>query len=684
MEKEISINYFRLQNPSLYKENKAHAPNTNITLNQNNIPENRGQKYTHGKGIHRGYDMSSEEKIINHIAKEVGSPYRVSRVNIDSRYRNIETKNILDDKISYLKSNPLQVFPKSNIIRISHENHGYQREDKIVLQGITGNFINLRDGMTLIKNSNFIKINHVNHKLFNNYNSSVDNIELNIIISGVIGNTVRNTSLNNIPINEINKKHRIYFKRNNADTPNAHFYYIKINTFSDDDLEYNLSDVNIYFLELAGIPINELNANYPVNINQLNGYHIISNIVDKDHYEIVTGSSSVLSSLMQVGGEKCWVARITDFIEGYPNNNYYKISLKKTYYNVRKIRLISTEFPNTERVIKDYPPQKKNNGLYWQISNDGDQIYSIDITPGNYTILTLKEELESKISLTERSLLTFLNNNVTNNDYYYKTNIVPVVDIKSQTDTFSLKLFETIIIKKPFTLVNTVSSDGFQRMRVYHPNHKLSINDTITISNSSSTESVPSEILNTSHIVEQILDNNNYLIKLPRYNPQDSDATNGGDAVNITYPIKFRLLFDRPGTMGSILGFQNVGATSSITVFDTEITNSSQYENVIEQTPNNNVINLSGDNYILMSCPLFKESYTSGSVDGVFAKLLLASDPGTVMYNQYVQLGEDFSVPISSLSEFEVTFYDPTGELFYFNNMEHSYTLEIYEDIRQE
>jgi hypothetical protein len=377
------------------------------------------------------------------------------------------------------------------------------------------------------------------------------------------------------------------------------------------------------------------------------------------------------------------VARITDFIEGYPNNNYYKISLKKTYYNVKKIRLISTEFPNTEKVIKDYPPQKKNNALYWQISNEGDKIYGIDITPGNYTILTLKEELEKKMNLIERDLLSFLNNNVTNNNYYYKTNIVSLVEIKSQTDTFSLKLFETIVLQKPLTLVNTVSTDGFQRMRIFHPNHRLSVNDSINISNSSSTESVPSEILNTDHVIEQILDTNNYLIRLPRYNAQESDVTNGGDAVNITYPIKFRLLFDRPGTIGHVLGFQNVGSNNSITVFNTEITNNTPYENVID-TPNNNVINLSGDNYILMSCPLFKESYSSGSVDGVFAKLLLASDPGTVMYNQFIQLGEDFSVPISSLSEFEVTFYDPTGELFYFNNIEHSYTLEIYEDISQE
>ena len=95
-----------------------------------------------------------------------------------------------------------------------------------------------------------------------------------------------------------------------------------------------------------------------------------------------------------------------------------------------------------------------------------------------------------------------------------------------------------------------------------------------------------------------------------------------------------------------------------------------------------NTINLSGDNYILMCSPIFKESsYTTGNIDGVFAKLLLAGDPGTIMYNQFIQLGEYFKEPINTFSDFEVTFYDPTGELFNFGSMEHSYTLEIYEDI---
>lgn len=682
MEKEITANYLRQYIHTSGRQNTAQSEPRDHTQHSD-AQDSTAQKYTFGRSLYKDIDTSAKDKVITTAVTDVqkGDNYRISRVNIDSRYRNVETKNILDDKITYLGDNPLTITSGSNVVRVTHPNHEYTKEDKIVMQGVQGDFVNLRNGLTLLKDSNFIRINHNNHQQY----SSLDTDNLYIIISGVIGNKIKSTSLQNIPINEINKKHKIYFKRVVSDIPNNNFYYINIDTFADSDLDYNLSDINIYFLQLGGIPVNELNANYPVSTNQINGYHIVSNIIDKNTYEIISSTPcNITQNSKSVGGNKCWVARVVDFIEGYPSNNYYKISLKKTFYNVKKIRLISTEFPNTERVIKSYPENKRNNMLYWQISNDGNEVYSIEVTPGNYTVMTLKEELESKIRQIERPTLVFLNNNIVNQNYYYDTYIIPSVDIKSETDTFTLKLYEKVIVQKPFTLINTIESDGFRRMRVFHPNHKLVNGDIITIDNASSTENVPADILNITHTIEKVLDKDNYQIKLSRYNELESDVTNGGNAVNITYLLKFRLLFDRPGTIGRVFGFSDVGKSSSVTGFNKGITNNTLYENSVTLTTEQNIINLSGDNYILMSSPLFKESYSSGQIDGVFAKLLLASDPGTVMFNQFVQLGEGFSVPINSLSEFEVSFFDPSGDLFYFNNIDHSYTLEIYEDVSQE
>jgi len=284
----------------------------------------------------------------------------------------------------------------------------------------------------------------------------------------------------------------------------------------------------------------------------------------------------------------------------------------------------------------------------------------------------------------QRDTLIFENANVDKKNYFYNTYIIPEISIKSETDTFVMKLYEQIIVKKPITLLNILFDDGFTRIRVFHPNHRLVVGDIITIDNAASTESVPYETINKTHTIEKVFDKDNYQIKLDRYNAVDNEITNGGEAVSIKYLIKFRLMFNQQGTIGKVLGFNNTGQPNSITKFVKEMTNNITYENEVNSDNQQRIINLSGDNYILMTSPLFKETYSTGPIDGILAKLLLSSDPGTVMFNQFIQMGETFKTPINSLSELEVTFYDPTGDLFYFNNIEHSYTLEIYEDLSQE
>lgn len=607
--------------------------------------------------------------------------YRISRINIDSRYRNIESKNIIDSNINYLEIDPLIFTKNSNIVKIKHNNHGLKINDKIILQGINYTLVSLQNGMTLTKNSDYIRINHKNHGL------DLTSTTFKIKLENIIGNINNGRLLFNLPINELNQIHTIYFTKDSREIPTNNYYYIKLNTNSNTDYQYNLSPIKIFFIQLNGININQLNANYPTNNMQINGYQIIYDIIDDNTYTIQTTDYASTSGTN--GGRNIWISKILDFIEGYPSNNYYKISLKKTFYNVTRIRIISTEFPNTEQVIKKYPTYKQNNLLYWQIMNDGNDIYSIEITPGNYTSNSLITEITNKMSLIERQNMVLTNNNIINENYSYNTKIIPVVNIYPGNDVFSLKLYQQITIAIPLSLSNNQYSDGFNRLRISHPNHNLVVTDQITISGAAGTNNIPAQFINTSFTIERILDDNTYEVKISKYNPNnlDNNVTNGGNVVTITYPIRFRLLFDRPHTIGNILGFRNINQPDSITVYDTEITNNSYY--IYEYNINinqrlNNTINLSGYNYILMCSPIFKEAtYTSGNIDNVFAKLLLASDPSSIMYNQYIQLGEYFSTPISSLSELEVNFFDPMGEPFNFFNMEHSYTLEIYEDLTQ-
>ena len=83
-----------------------------------------------------------------------------------------------------------------------------------------------------------------------------------------------------------------------------------------------------------------------------------------------------------------------------------------------------------------------------------------------------------------------------------------------------------------------------------------------------------------------------------------------------------------------------------------------------------------------MCCSAFKnnESLSTNNIPGIFAKLLLSDSPGSILFNQYIQLAENLNKPIKTLNELEFKFYSPSGSLYEFNGLNHSFTLEIYED----
>ena len=86
-----------------------------------------------------------------------------------------------------------------------------------------------------------------------------------------------------------------------------------------------------------------------------------------------------------------------------------------------------------------------------------------------------------------------------------------------------------------------------------------------------------------------------------------------------------------------------------------------------------------------MCCTAFKgnESLSTNNLSGVFAKLLLSDSPGSILFNQYIQLAEVLNKPIKTLSELEFKFFSPSGSLYEFNGIDHSFTLEIYEESTQ-
>ena len=662
---------------------------TNQNINQNNQKKILELIKDDSDFINKIYSTLNEHKKSKNIYRD-----KVTRINFDSKNRITVPKNIVG-KLYYLNNNPLSFTKDSNLMNIkTNTAHNLNVNDRIILQNVTASNFNLKGGITLQKDSNFIKINHPNHGI----TLEDVNKEFYILLSGVEGNSNNNTSLGNISLSLINKIHLVYLTSDNDNIGSDSYYYIKISSLSLSTIIDTTSNIEIKYQNLSGININKINSNYPISINQINGYLVVNSIISSNEFSVDLNDNAT-KTVNGAGGSNIYFSKIKSYIPAWIKPNSYRIPLNKSFENVTRIKLISTEFPNTEKVIRNHPLNETNNKIYFQVLEDKDYTYEISITPGNYTVSSLRDEIKNSFESIER--ITFTDKLVVkegNNALLEKSlNFSAIVEINQFTDIVSIALFSVVIIVKGITLSDETYDDERKRIIVNHVDHGLSVGDKITIAGAQSTSAVPNSVLNIEHTIESVKDTNNYVIKLPLHNNSNqTDNTGGGSAINILIPLSFRLLFNRKDTIGKILGFRNVGEQYSITSFAPVIFNNIAYEydyfkdavgneiffDTETRQVENDVIQLFGHNYILMCCTAFKgnESLSTNNVSGVFAKLLLSDSPGSILFNQYIQLAEVLSKPIKTLSELEFKFFSPSGSLYEFNGIDHSFTLEIYEE----
>jgi len=623
---------------------------------------------------------------------EGNSKFKVTRINVDSRYRLVDPKNILDSIQHFLPSNPLFFQKDSNLLTIYDPNHNYKYNDKIILKNLIGTTNTLK--ITFQKNNFYVRVDYENHNLNPNSNYFIN-------LNNFIGNNTNNTLFDNIPICFINKIQNIYFQ-SDTDTANNDYFYIKINVLP---ITNNNSIVNGILFSINGISLNNINSDYPISINQSQSSLTIVNIISKDFYQVALGVKATVGltdntnlhylnhfhmyTPIGVGGNNIIVNKIVDIVEGFPDSNHFKYNLGKNFNKVKKIRLLSSEIPNTEKSIKQYPATKQNNILYWQNAEDCNITYCIHITPGNYSLDDLALEIQTQIINTPRQN----QNNVNNLKITYLDDHFATVKLVQNNNKFEINYYTTVILTKAISKSKFPFSDGYDRILISHPDHKLNSEDIILIQNAIETESIPASILNGTFNIEKIIDQDTYQIKLDKYNidTNSNSVTGGGNAIKILKPLFTRLLFDKPRTIGNILGFRNVGKYNSITIYSRNLTNYTEYEfdstlNSIGINKNNLInnllLNVNGDNYIYLTTNyIFKDTINIGNIQNIFAKLLLSGDPNTVIYNDFIQLGQEFLDPISSLTELEFFFYSPDGQLFSFNNIEVSFTIEIFEEI---
>ena len=621
------------------------------------------------------------------------SKSRVTRVNIDSRLRNTQPKHILDSKLNNLE-NALFFTENSNSIIVHHPNHGYQVEDKFILEFATSTNVKIKNGLIFEKGSTFAKINQSNH------NMKDGNVYL-IQILNVSGNINSGTFILNFPINLINKTHTVYFRRTPTDQYDPNSYYIQLDIEAESEYTYQYS-FNVNYLHIKNIELNQINANYPISPDRITGSHIINSVINDNFYTFSVSSLADSSTLTNYNtafynssptngdGNNIMIIKIINDISGYPNNNNYQVNLQRNFYHVKQINLINTIFPITQKLVNATPISIQNNLFYWQNLADGNTIYSVALPTGNYAIPDLATQLTTLINNTIRPNID--STKLVDSIYTYNTNYA-VVNINSIQNTFSIQFFQNVILKDAIFKSKIVYDDGFTRILVTYTKHRLVAGNTLTFSNVIGTDNIPADKLNGTFTIEEIIDANTFTIKLDRYNDDvTSTNTNGGTAIKVLVPIQARLLFNVPNTIGSILGFNNVGDSNSVTSYSYTINNYNLYEIDIQENSigiisqpriDTRILSVNPNNYVLMlvDIPFNDQINLFNTSTYAFAKIYLAGQLNNYVYDQFIQLGSTFQEPLSSLSTITFSFYSPDNNLYDFNNVEHSFTIEIVEQL---
>lgn len=628
---------------------------------------------------------------------------KVSLLNVDSRFRNKVPKNIIDSDSKFLDYNPIYVTKDSREIKVKYKDNNLKVGDQIILKNISNNDIKLRNEIYLNIGFDYFMIKVENHNLKPEYN---DSFKLNIIVDDNI--VINDRMIGNIPLNSIVGIHNIYILKDNDTKIRDDMVDNLINKFNITKeilikdyifikLPYNYTNENklnnniefkefenlkkiikIQYLNIGCIELSYLNSDYPINNNQFQSFQEITK-VDENNIYFNTNKSALYSE--NSGGSNVYIGKIINTLEGYPDANNYTIDLKKSFTNIVRMEMITSEIPYIDFNIKNNI-NKSNNTIHWKYLEDGDYIYSTNINQGNYTPLDLIGKLQENMNSIER-----ISSSETNKVY----NIFNIT-FDNNSEEMKFTAFKNNLLPNSLTIEKdiTLGTEVF-KLNIKQNNNFVNIGDTIVISGSVKIGDVPASVINTEHIV---YDTNNETDIYSVIIPVDSDKSyndinitgSGGQNVKIQIPARVSLLFNQSNSIGSILGFKNVGENFAVTPYLHQISNFTNYvepilfDEIGNKNPSNSLINLNGNNYyMLLYLNDFEGVVNDKDFDNSFSKILLMGNPGDIMFNTFVNSPLEFDIPISSLEQLKVKFIFPDGSVPDFRNFDHSFTLRIVE-----
>ena len=197
-----------------------------------------------------------------------------------------------------------------------------------------------------------------------------------------------------------------------------------------------------------------------------------------------------------------------------PKASNFTIFLGKTFRNVKKIELVSLEFPNTNAVINS-----TNNMIYWRNKEDIDQdititvkgitqypIYSAQLTIGSYTVSTLQSDILTVVnSITRRQgTQNGGKDNVTTSEYHFF-----VITLNINTDL--VNFYSLIMINLGNNALNTDIGTGTITVTSKTP-HGYSVGQLIYINGATQIAGIDSSIINGFHYVDFIGSGSNSVI----------------------------------------------------------------------------------------------------------------------------------------------------------------------------
>ena len=360
----------------------------------------------------------------------------------------------------------------------------------------------------------------------------------------------------------------------------------------------------------------------------------------------------------------------------YTEPNYYKISLKKEYTNIVAIKLKSSEFTNTQQLIRSTPASLKNNVLTWKIEEDGDDIiYSLALISGNYNATTLQDLIQNSMNKIKR-----INGKL--------NNFTIVIDIV--TDLVKFSSIDYNSFSNPFSF--GIGIDNQTTINITQIDHGLKSGSNIYIKDAIAIGGIDSGDWNGTHVISSIIDSNTYQFII------NSSATSietnvGGTSVKIGKGLNFKILFSDNNSPYKLLGFPN--ADTEFNVIQTNSIESFSYlkqtiYNESSQPTNTQVVAIPDglvDPYVLYEDSDTVNGYVRVSIKKVF--LPAESTEGTIYsyvrtnYDHLLETGDEiFIFQSESNSIYEnITIFDHKYGLASLSNEDEELRSSFVEEI---